>query len=193
MTGLINGLVGPSLLSFPAVISTVAIFILALVASVTDVARGRIFNWLTLPMTFGAFVYAAFTQGWSGLGHSLLGFGLGLLFYGWMFWIGVLGGGDVKLLMAFGAWGGAQYVGEVAIMGILLGGVMSAIMLLVQGHFMHFSKKVYRFVLSLVVKELEVEMVQINRKLTMPFGVPISCAALWVLLGHPLEHWGSHL
>jgi prepilin peptidase CpaA len=175
----------------------IAIYILAAVASVTDVALGRIFNWLTLPMMLGAFVYATATQGWSGLGHSLLGFILGLLFYGWMFWIGVLGGGDVKLLMAFGAWGGAHYVGEVALMGILLGGVMSILMLLFQGHLANFFKKLYRFVLSLVVKELEVEMVQVDRKLTMPFGVPISLAAVWVLLGNPLgmwvDHWGPHL
>jgi prepilin peptidase CpaA len=181
----------------PINVTSFAIFILAVVASVTDVARGRIFNWLTLPMMLGAFIYAIATQGWLGLGHALVGFFLGLLFYGWMFWLGVLGGGDVKLLMAFGAWGGAQYVGEVAIMGILLGGVMSILMLLFQGHLVNFAKKLYRFVLSLMVKELEVEIVQINRKLTMPFGVPISAAAVWVLLGNPLgmwfERWGAHL
>jgi prepilin peptidase CpaA len=198
MFGLINSQIGASFNSFSSFgnsgsISSFAIFLLAAVASVTDVARGRIYNWLTLPLTLAALIFATVTQSWSGLGHSLLGLALGLLLYGWMFWIGVLGGGDVKLLMAFGAWGGAQYVGEVALMGILLGGAMSILMLLSQGHLVNFGKKLYRFILSLAVKELEVEMVQVNRKLTMPFGVPISLAAVWVLLGHPLEHWGPHL
>jgi prepilin peptidase CpaA len=186
--GLTNSQIGPA-----SNISSAAIFLLAAVASVTDVARGRIYNWLTLPLMLAALIFATVTQGWSGLAHSLLGLALGLLLYGWMFWLGVLGGGDIKLLMAFGAWGGAQYVGEVALMGILLGGLMSILMLLFQGHLVNFGKKLYRFILSLAVKELEVEMVQVNRKLTMPFGVPISVAAVWVLLGHPLEHWGPHL
>jgi prepilin peptidase CpaA len=170
-----------------------AVLLLGVIASVTDIARGRIFNWLTAPMTLVALIFAFSTHGFSGLAHSLLGIGLGLLLYGWMFWIGILGGGDVKLLMAFGAWGGVQYVRDVAFMGLVLGGIMAFLMLLFHGHLIAFLRKLYRFFLSLMVRELEIETIQVNRKLTMPFGVPISVAAIWVQWGHPLQLLGVHL
>jgi prepilin peptidase CpaA len=121
MLGAIEGL--------PITIPALAILFLAIAASFTDVARGRIFNWLTIPMALFALVFAFATQGFSGLAHALLGMGLGLLLYGWMFFFRMMGGGDVKLLMAFGAWGGIQFVEQVAIMGILLGGVMALAMI----------------------------------------------------------------
>jgi prepilin peptidase CpaA len=160
---------------FPITIPAVAIVFLALAASFTDVARGRIFNWLTIPMAISALIFAFATQGFSGLAHSLLGMGLGLLLYGWMFFFHMLGGGDVKLLMAFGAWGGIQFVEQVAVMGIILGGVMALAMI-------GFRAK---------------EPGKTAKKQMMPFGVPISIAAIWVQFGHPVEyfaeHWGLHL
>ena len=57
MFGLINSQIGTSLS-----ISSFAIFLLAAVASVTDVARGRIYNWLTLPLTLAALIFATVTQ-----------------------------------------------------------------------------------------------------------------------------------
>jgi prepilin peptidase CpaA len=159
----------------PITIPAIAIVLLALTASLTDVARGRIFNWLTIPMGVSALIFAFATQGFSGLAHSLLGMGLGLVLYGWMFWFRMLGGGDVKLLMAFGAWGGIQFVEQVAIMGIVLGGIMALAMIALQ------TKPAQKP----------------TKKQMMPFGVPISIAAVWVQFGHPVEylaeHWGLHL
>lgn len=161
---------------FPITIPALAIVFLAIAASFTDVARGRIFNWLTLPMALSAFVFAFATQGFSGLTHSLLGMSLGLVLYGWMFFFRMMGGGDVKLLMAFGAWGGIQYVEQVALVGIVLGGVMALAMI------------------GFKAKQAEKGA---PSKQMMPFGVPISIAALWVQFGHPVEylaeHWGLHL
>jgi prepilin peptidase CpaA len=167
MLGAIEGL--------PITIPALAILFLAIAASFTDVARGRIFNWLTIPMALFALVFAFATQGFSGLAHALLGMGLGLLLYGWMFFFRMMGGGDVKLLMAFGAWGGIQFVEQVAIMGILLGGVMALAMI------------------GFKAKQAE----KTTKKQMMPFGVPITIAAVWVQFGHPVEylaeHWGLHL
>lgn len=164
---------------FPITIPALAIVFLAIAASFTDVARGRIFNWLTIPMALFALAFAFATQGFSGLAHALLGMGLGLVLYGWMFFFRMMGGGDVKLLMAFGAWGGIQFVEQVAVMGIILGGVMALAMI-------GFKAKQDD---KMAEKHLKKQM--------MPFGVPISIAALWVQFGHPAqylaEHWGLHL
>jgi prepilin peptidase CpaA len=161
---------------------TVAVLVLAALAACLDLAYGRVFNWLTLSLAVGGIVYSGVAGGAAGLGASLLGILAGLVLYGWMFRIGVLGGGDVKLLMAFGAWGGARFTLDVAILGVLLGGVMSILLLTAKGKIGAFFRKSYRSLISLVVKELEVEKFQIDRKQTMPFGVPIAAAAAWIRL-----------
>jgi prepilin peptidase CpaA len=171
-------------------ISTIAICVLAVLATGTDIAFGRIFNWLTAGMALLALVYAGYAHGLSGVGSSLLGMLAGLALYGWMFFFRVLGGGDVKLLMAFGAWGGAHYALDVAIVGVGLGGVMAIFWLAFKGKIIGFARRAYRFFRSLLIKELEVEKFELDRATTMPFGIPISIAAVWVQLAAPLEHWG---
>lgn len=171
-------------------IPTFAICLLALLASGSDIAFGRIFNWLTVGMALAAIIYAGASQGFPGIGSALLGIFAGLALYGWMFWIRVLGGGDVKLLMAFGAWGGARYALDVAIMGVILGGIMALLVLTMKGKIGGFAQRAYRFFVSLTVRELEFEKFQVDRKTTMPFGIPISIAAVWIQLGSPFEQWG---
>jgi hypothetical protein len=85
---------------------------LSIGAAATDLLWGRIYNWLTAPALVFGLAVSAGLGGWSGLGDSLLGALAGLLLYGWMFWLRVLGGGDVKLLMALGAWGAASAQGR---------------------------------------------------------------------------------
>ncbi len=165
-------------------ICTAAICILAILATGSDIAFGRIFNWLTLGMGLAAIVYAGFTHGLGGVGSSLAGMMAGLVLYGWMFWLRVLGGGDVKLLMALGAWGGVRYAFDVALLGVMLGGVMALVWMLFQGKIKGFVRRAYRFFQSVFVRELELEKFEIDRKMTMPFGIPISIAAVWIRIFH---------
>jgi prepilin peptidase CpaA len=73
-------------------------------AAAVDLRIRRIPNWLTVAMMLSGFAQSltwahTVTPGQSALGF-LTGFGLTLLF----FWLGAMGGGDVKLLAAVGAW-----------------------------------------------------------------------------------------
>jgi prepilin peptidase CpaA len=159
------------------------ITVAALLAAATDVARGRVYNWLTVPLLAAGLAASAWMGGWRGGADALLGAAAGLLFFGWMFWIGVMGGGDVKLLMALSAWGGFRFSQEVALLSVLLGGAMAVAVLAVKGRLPDFARRMRRFLLSVLVKELEVESPKLDRKSQLPFGVPIAAAAIWVAWG----------
>jgi prepilin peptidase CpaA len=85
----------------------VAALLLSVVAAVTDARSGRIPNWLTLPASAGALAAQALAGGTGGAVQSLAGF---LLCAG-VPWVvfrtskgRAIGGGDVKLFGALGAW-----------------------------------------------------------------------------------------
>jgi prepilin peptidase CpaA len=166
---------------------------LSLAAATTDLIWGRIFNWLTGGALFVGLAAAFWLSGWTGLGESVLASLLGLILYGWMFKLGFMAGGDVKLLMALGAWGGLRYVEEVAVLAILVGGAIAALMLLAKGRLKGLIQRLFVFLRSIAVPELEVEALKIDRELTMPFGVPIAIAAIWAAVAHPLVQMGLPL
>lgn len=163
------------------------ICLIALFTIYTDLRWGKIYNWFTVPVAILGIITSINVAGWHGALEAILGIFLGLLLYGWMFGLHIIGGGDVKLLMALGAWGGSRYTIEVAILGLFVGGVFSFFILLFSGRLVSFSKRMFRFLLSLFVKELEVQVPSVDRSLKMPFGVPISIAAVWTIYAHPLQ------
>lgn len=76
------------------------------VACYTDVRSRLIRNWLTLPLWAAGLAWQGWSGGWKGFGLSLLGSGVALsAALG-----GGAGGGDVKLLLAVGAWVGYPMV-----------------------------------------------------------------------------------
>lgn len=170
-----------------------AVIILAVISSVTDLLYNKIYNWLTLPGILIGLFASAYFDGWAGLGQSFLGIIIALLAYGWMYAIRVMGAGDVKLLMALGALGGAIFTIDIAVLGIFVGGAMALGILVFKGRIRDFVRKLYRFLLTLIDKNLVVEFPAVDRKLTMPFGIAIAVASVWVLFDNPLARWGVRL
>ncbi len=159
----------------------------SLIVVLTDSIQGKIYNWLTLPLILGGLIYStcggtpasySFQLTLAGFSFSVTGIALGLLLYGWMFFIGFLGGGDVKFLMALGAWGGMDYVKNVAILAVLLGGAVAFVSLALRGKLWGFLKRLYFFLLSILVKELEPSFPKVDKNLTLPFGIPMAVAAI---------------
>lgn len=180
-------------MSGPTEISELPFMVIALtsaVALVTDLARKKIYNWLVIPVWFVGMFYSYWAGGWHGLGGALGASLIAFIGYGWMYWSGVMGAGDIKFLMALGAWGGTRFTLETAILGVLLGGAMAILILLVRGRALQFARKIYRFILTLFIKELETEFPQVDRKLKMPFGVAIAIAAVWTAWSSPISRWG---
>ena len=113
------------------------------VAMFTDLRTRRIPNWLVFPFLLAGIVVSPWRHdwggnsqsksigwhglgqfGWHGLGQSFAGLGLGLLIFGFFFWLGGMGGGDVKLCAAIGAWIGPMQMFWALFYTSLAGGVM---------------------------------------------------------------------
>lgn len=95
------------------------------VATFTDLRNRRIPNWLVAPFFVVGVAVSCWFGGWHGLGHSLGGAGLGLLIYGFLFWMGGMGAGDVKLAAAIGAWIGPNQLFFALVVTAMVGGVMA--------------------------------------------------------------------
>lgn len=118
----------------------IASVVLALAAVYTDVRWGKIFNWLTVPFAaLGLVLNAAgfnpaVEAGWPGLLLSLEGIGAGFALWLVSNFLGrILGGGDIKLLMAFGALLGPLFMLWTFVWGALIGGVVAIAMALRRG------------------------------------------------------------
>ena len=95
------------------------------IATFTDVRSRRIPNWLVLPFLVIGVVVSGWTQGWHGVGQSLMGIGVGALVLGFFCWMGGMGMGDMKLCAAVGAWiGPAQLMVALVVMA-MAGGIMA--------------------------------------------------------------------
>jgi prepilin peptidase CpaA len=95
------------------------------VATFTDLRSRRIPNWLVIPFLVAGIVVSVWVHGWQGLGQSLAGFALGAAIFGWLFCMGGMGMGDVKLCAAVGAWVGPWQLMIALVMTGLAGGVIA--------------------------------------------------------------------
>jgi prepilin peptidase CpaA len=94
------------------------------VAVFTDLRNRRIPNWLSLPFMVLGLGFSTWQHGWHGLGNSAAGLGLGILLYGFLFFMGGMGAGDVKLAAAIGAWIGPSQLFFALVVTAMAGGVM---------------------------------------------------------------------
>jgi prepilin peptidase CpaA len=106
----------------PAQMAAVA---LGLAACVTDLRARRIPNVLTFGAAAAALVYHAAMAGWPGIGWAAAGWIAGAALFFPIFALGGMGGGDVKLLAAVGAWLGPADALFVGLYGAIAGGVMA--------------------------------------------------------------------
>ena len=88
------------------------------VAAILDVRERRIPNALVAPLLLGGIGYAAIGGGGLTSLASLGGAAAGIALLYWPFSRGWMGGGDVKLLGAIGAWSGAIGAIHVILMAV---------------------------------------------------------------------------
>ena len=94
-----------------------------------DLRRNAISTWINGAGLAAGICYHGLIQGRAGLAMAmtggLLGFALFLIFY----WLGAMGGGDVKLMAAFGALLGPSGILLAALLAAPIGALMAALYL----------------------------------------------------------------
>jgi prepilin peptidase CpaA len=94
-------------------------------ATVEDLLRRRISNWIPITAFVAGFVFQIAENGLWGAVSALLGTGSGFAVFLVFYWLGGLGGGDVKLMAAFGALLGTMRLLEAALWTSACGGVLA--------------------------------------------------------------------
>jgi prepilin peptidase CpaA len=121
----------------------VAALAVALIACVTDLRSRRIPNVLTFGAAAAGVVFHIVAPGGEGATTAVLGWLLGIAIFFVPFALGGLGGGDVKLLGALGAWLGPSAIFWAALYTGVAGGVMAIITALASGYFRKALSNVY--------------------------------------------------
>src|SRR5262245_8097569 len=107
-------------------IATIIFALGMLAAAVSDLARRRIPNLMNIAILFAGLVTQTVGGGLTGLGHGLAGAGVGLLLLLPLFKARWIGGGDVKLACAMGAWLRPNLVVWATAIGMAGGGALAA-------------------------------------------------------------------
>jgi prepilin peptidase CpaA len=111
-------------------IPLIASFAIVTVAMLTDSTRGIIPNRLTVPAIALGILAGGIGGGLAGLGNAALGAVLGGALMALPFIWGGMGAGDVKLMIALGAWVGPQVILPIFVYSAFLGGFIGLVLLL---------------------------------------------------------------
>lgn len=115
------------------VLSHVPLLVVLIVAAIGDSRSRTLRNTLTLPLALAgltqSFLPAHTVTPWGSGSGLLIGFALGLVLFG----LGALGGGDVKLLAAVGAWTGPGRIVLIFLAAAVIGMAIVLVQAAVQG------------------------------------------------------------
>lgn len=109
---------------------------IGVIACVTDIRTRRIPNVLTFGAAAAALVFHGISGGLPGLQTAVFGWIVGTALFLPFFLLGGMGGGDVKLLAALGAWLGPGTAFWLAIYASIAGGVLAVVVALARGYLM---------------------------------------------------------
>lgn len=127
---------------------------IAALACVIDVREHRIPNWLTLSATLAGVAYQLAVAGTAGLTSAVAGWALGVAIFFLPFALRGLGGGDIKLLGALGAWLGPSDIVWLSLYTGVAGGVFALVVSLAGGYLRQALRNVWLLLMHLRLQGL---------------------------------------
>ena len=153
------------------------------VAAWIDGKELRVPNWLTVPMIGAGLLAMTAVHGWGGLTASLLGVLVGMMCLLPLYAIGGMGAGDVKMMMAMGAWLGARITWDAFYVSVIVGAIMALVMIATTGRWRHHWNNAAMILSELfrVKNPWLVAAAAADRKPNMqllPYGIPICIGSI---------------
>ncbi len=167
-----------------------------LYASWIDYAERRVPNWLNATIAVIGLSFQTAYFGLDGFGWGMAGLWIGfaLLIVPWL--MHGMGAGDVKLMMAIGAWLGPWLTIYSFAAGAVIGGIAAIIMIATTGRAVHaytnlqtIMTKMRRF--DTAFGEFGGAKTFGDTSQLLPYGVPLTAGTLAVLLTHYFGGWLS--
>jgi len=157
-----------------------AVVVLVFLAVYTDLRWRRIPNVLTVSGALAGLALNMIILGpTEGLRIACLGLVVGLALLLPFFALGGMGGGDVKLLAALGAWVGPGRVFNIFLYAALAGGIASIIMLALQGRRANFKEVAHDVLFFFLTQTCQPER---RDGPTLAYSLPIAAGVLGAIV-----------
>jgi prepilin peptidase CpaA len=166
---------------------TLTLELLVAVAALYDVLTRRIPNWLTLSGVIAGFAINFMLHRMDGLRDSLLGLALAFTVYFALFAVRAMGGGDVKLMAAVGAFVGWKSWASIFVITAILGGAVALVSLATRGGLTRALDNVGKILGSLTrlrqphLEHPELDVAHPSAR-TLPHGAVIAAGTLLYIL-----------
>ncbi len=158
----------------------------ATIGAYTDWTVRKVRNNLVFPVLLMGLLWHLTMGGWAGARDSALGAGLPLILFPF-FALRMLGAGDIKLLMALGAWLGVAECTAMMIFSILCGGVVAlGIMLIRRDGALRVRKLWHYMKSSLLSRKLfpYTDFDRVESGEALPFALAILGGLICLMLQH---------
>ena len=100
------------------------------IAAFDDIKTKRVHNSLLAGLALISLVFIFYIEGWPGLEKGLIGFVAGFALYLPLAWMGIVGGGDLKLMAVVGLSSGAVDTLVIGVLALVWGAILGVVQVL---------------------------------------------------------------
>ena len=154
--------------------------LLGVTGGIIDRLSSRIPNCLSIPGLAIGIALNTWSRGWSGTKQSLLGAGLGLVMLLWFVVLRVVGEGDLKEIVALGAFYGPRKLFDVFFIAVLINALQALGLMIKERRLLVRLKNIGRIFLAVFgFRRLDPELTLDNpRALKLRFGGSVAIAVV---------------